>query len=93
MPALRMQWETSAAMSRFFLTAIKIIIASLFTGAVLSWFNLSPEQILREVGIEPETMMEWLNNGAAWAVRSIVLGAIVIVPAWFVVQLFRPPRG
>ena len=27
-----------------------------------------------------------------WALPNLMLGALVIVPVWFVVYLFRPPR-
>ncbi|GIL02288.1 MAG: hypothetical protein BroJett030_21870 [Alphaproteobacteria bacterium] len=80
-------------MFRLFSTLVKIAIASLITGVILTRLNLSAEQILREVGLTPENVLAWLQRGAAWAVPNIVLGAMVIVPVWIVVYLFRPPRS
>lgn len=80
-------------MVRLFSTLVKIIIASLITGAILGKLNLSAEQILREVGLTPDHVMQWLQKGVAWAVPNIVLGSMVIVPVWLVVYLFRPPRS
>jgi hypothetical protein len=80
------------AMFRLFSTLVKIAIASLITGVILTKLNLSADQILREVGLTPDSVMEWLQQGAAWAVPNIVLGSMVIVPVWVVVYLFRPPR-
>lgn len=80
-------------MSRLLSTLVKILFASLITGAVLAKLNLSPEQILREFGIAPDAIMTWLHEGTAWAVPKIVLGSMVIVPVWLLVHLFRPPRS
>ena len=80
-------------MFRLFSTLVKIVIASLITGAVLAKLNLSAERILAEVGLQPDAIMEWLQDGAAWAVPNVVLGSLVIVPVWLVVILFRPPRS
>jgi hypothetical protein len=80
-------------MFRLFSTVVKIAIASLITGVILTKLNLSAEEILREVGLTPDDIMKWLQKGAAWAVPNIVLGSMVIVPVWLVVYLFRPPRS
>ncbi len=84
---------TADAMFRLISTLVKIIIASLITGAVLTQLDLSAEQILAEMGLTPEAVMTWLQDGVSWAVPNIVLGSMVIVPVWLVVYLFRPPRG
>ena len=80
-------------MFRALSTLVKIAIASLIVGAVLTRFDLSAEQILLELGFTPENVMEALEKGVQWALPNIVLGSIVIVPVWLVVYLFRPPRG
>lgn len=74
-------------------TAVKIAIASLITGAVLTRLDLSAEQILLEMGLTPESVMQQLEQGFRWAMPNIILGSMVIVPVWLVVYLFRPPRG
>ena len=80
-------------MFRLISTIVKIAIASLITGAILTWLNISAEQVLLELGLTPDKVMEWLQQGAAWAIPNIVLGSLVIVPVWLVVYLFRPPRS
>ncbi|MEM9278186.1 MAG: DUF6460 domain-containing protein [Pseudomonadota bacterium] len=74
-------------------TIIKISIASLITGVVLTTLDLSAEQILLELGMTPENVMLRLEQGFRWAMPNIILGSMVIVPVWLVVYLFRPPRG
>ena len=38
-----------------------------------------------------EQLEEMAQRGIAWAVPNLMLGAIVIVPVWFLIFLFRPP--
>jgi hypothetical protein len=78
---------------RVLIGIFKITIASVMTGAVLSWLDLSAAQILEEVGLTPESVMTLLEQGAQWALPNLVLGSMVIVPIWLVIMLLRPPRG
>lgn len=80
-------------MLRFLSTIVKIGVASLITGAILTKLDLSAEQILTELGVTPETVMTSLERAVRWALPNIILGSIVIVPVWLVVYLFRPPRA
>jgi len=78
---------------RFATTGLKIIIASLLVGFVLSAMNITAEQVLNDVGVTPEKILEWVQKGMNWALPNIMLGSIIIVPVWIVVYLFRPPRS
>ncbi len=80
-------------MFKAFSTLVKIGIASLVTGAILTRLDLSADQILLELGMTPENVMLHLEQGFKWAMPNIILGSMVIVPVWLVVYLFRPPRG
>jgi hypothetical protein len=46
---------------------------------------------MRETGLSPERVQDYAKRGFASALPNVVLGALVIVPIWFVVFLFRPP--
>lgn len=80
-------------MMKFFSTLVKILVASLVTGVVLHKLNLSAEQILLELGLTPENIITYIENGVTWAIPHLILGSIVILPVWLVVFLFRPPRS
>jgi hypothetical protein len=80
-------------MFRFLSTIVKIGIASLVTGVVLTKLDLSAEQVLLELGMTPDNIMTALESGVQWALPNIILGSMVIVPVWLVVYLFRPPRS
>ncbi|WP_394691853.1 DUF6460 domain-containing protein [Hoeflea sp.] len=80
-------------MLRVLSAIIKIGLASLATGVVLSALNISAAELLAEIGLTPENVFELLQQGAAWAIPNIVLGSLVIVPIWLVTYLLRPPRN
>lgn len=79
-------------MFRLISTIVKIAIASLVTGAILTKLDLSANEILLELGLTPDEAMKWLETGLQWALPNIILGSMVIIPVWLVVYLFRPPR-
>jgi len=74
-------------------TIIKIAVASLIVGGILSYLDISAAELLTDLGVTPETVFVLLQKGAEWAIPNIILGSLVIVPVWVVIYLFRPPRG
>lgn len=80
-------------MVRLLSTFVKIALASLIAGIILTKLNLSAEQVLLEIGMTPEKVMALMERGLKWAIPNVILGSMVIVPVWLVVYLFRPPRG
>lgn len=73
-------------------TLVKIVVASLIVGTILTHFGITAEQIVRELGLTTERVEDWARRGFAWALPNLLLGALVILPVWFLVFLFRPPR-
>ncbi len=78
---------------RIFATLIKIIVASLIVGVLLSFLEITPQQVLTELGLTPEAILSYIQRGINWAIPHLILGSIVIVPVWLIIYLFRPPRG
>jgi hypothetical protein len=77
-----------------FLSALfKLTVASLLAGAALHALDLDAATLLANVGLTPERMAEMLAKGWGWALPNILLGSIVILPAWFIIALLRPPRA
>ena len=70
---------------------VKVLIASLIVGTVLGHFGITTDQVLRTAGLSPDHIEYLARQGIAWALPNLMLGAMVIVPLWFVVYLFRPP--
>lgn len=78
---------------RLLTSLVKILIASLLVGVALSYLKITPEQILRDVGMTPEQVLHYLERGIRWALPHVLLGALIIVPIWLVIFLLRPPSG
>jgi hypothetical protein len=76
---------------RLFATVIKVAVASLIVGTILAHFGITADQILKDLGLTPERLMDWLRQGLAWALPNLLLGSLIIVPIWLLVFLFRPP--
>jgi hypothetical protein len=74
-------------------TLAKVVAASLVVGTILAHFGLTADQIMHEVGLSADRVEDYARKGFAWAWPNMLLGALVIVPIWFLVFLFRPPGG
>jgi hypothetical protein len=83
---------TGPMLFRLISTVVKIAVASLIVGTVLAHFGITAEQLLQEVGLTPERVGELARRAFAWALPNLLLGALIIVPVWFVIALFRPPN-
>jgi hypothetical protein len=76
----------------FVRTLVKLAVASLIVGTVMSHFGVTPDKLIGAFGLTPERAIELAQQGMNWALPNLTLGALVIVPVWFAVYLFRPPR-
>ena len=72
---------------------IRLAIASLITGAGLSLFDVGPDEALATIGLTREEALALIGQAFDWAIPNMILGASVIIPLWFVVWIFRPPRA
>ena len=61
--------------------------------ATLNHFGFNTEFLLNKAGMTPERVQELLQQGMAWALPNMMLGSLVIIPAWLLIILFRPPRS
>jgi Family of unknown function (DUF6460) len=77
----------------FLRTLVKVAVASVILGAVLGHFGVTTEQLMHQFGLSQDRIMELARQGAAWALPNLLLGSLVIVPVWFLIYLFRPPRS
>ena len=78
-------------LNRLTQTVVKVLIASLIVGTILGHFGITTDELVRASGLSPENLEELGRKGIAWALPNLTLGAVVIVPVWFVLYLFRPP--
>jgi hypothetical protein len=72
-------------------TLVKVAVASLVVGTILAHFGITADQLMHETGLSVENIEDYARRGVAWALPNVLLGAVVIVPVWFLIYLFRPP--
>ncbi len=73
-------------------TLVKVTVASLIVGTILTHFGITPDRLMTEFGVTQAQVIEFAQRGLAWAAPNLLLGSLVIVPVWFLIFLFRPPR-
>jgi len=78
-------------MHTFLWTLIKVLFASLVAGVILNHLGITPDELIRYSGMTREQLEELARRGIDWALPNVMLGALVIVPVWFVIYLLRPP--
>jgi len=78
-------------LSRLLRTMVKVVIASLIVGTVLAHFGVTSDKLAKTAGVSPDRIEDLARRGVAWALPNLLLGALVIVPVWFVVFILRPP--
>ena len=72
-------------------TLVKVLVASLIVGTILAHFGITAEQLMKATGLSSDQVTEFARASMAWALPNLMLGAVVIVPLWFLIYLFRPP--
>lgn len=72
---------------------VRLVIVSILTGLVLSWFEIGPEdvfQYIRDIG-------DWLYEIGFDSIESVLqyflIGAAVVVPIWIVYRVLRMLGG
>jgi hypothetical protein len=76
----------------FLRTIVKVAIASLIVGAILTHFGITVERVTTDFGLSPDRVEDLVRRAFAWALPNMLLGGLVIAPLWFLAFLLRPPR-
>jgi hypothetical protein len=70
-------------------TVVKLILLSLIVGLLLNWFNVSPQDLLRDMFGNIDAIMKWSVDVFGSAASYILLGAVIVVPIWAILFLLR----
>lgn len=74
-------------------TAVKLILASLAVGLVLSALDITSGEVFNRIVALTRRAVAIAGDLAAWALDYIIVGAAVVVPIWLVLALIRQLRG
>ncbi|TPP09891.1 hypothetical protein FJQ55_03175 [Rhizobium glycinendophyticum] len=80
-------------MQGFLSGLIKLALASLIAGTLLSLFGITPRAVMDGMGLTPEDIQYGFVTAFAWTAPRILMGALVIIPLWFVTYMLLPPRS
>lgn len=70
-------------------TILKLLIASLVVGFVLSALGITPASVAARLGGTLQGAFDTVASLFTGTIEYIVLGAILVVPVWLVVVLLR----
>lgn len=77
---------------KFRIPVLKLVVASLIVGLLLSLFNMRPEELLTRFGDTVRAIFSILVGWVETIVPYVLLGAVVVIPIWLAVVLLRVIR-
>ncbi|KPF41601.1 DUF6460 domain-containing protein [Rhizobium sp. G187] len=80
-------------MQTFIAAVLKMALASLLAGMFVGFFGITPRTVLEGAGLTAQDLHDGLVATFAWAAPRMLMGAIIILPAWFLTYMLMPPRG
>ncbi len=73
--------------------AFRLILLSILVGVVLAAIGLDPWNILTSIRILFRRLWDIGFDAIHWLWRYFLLGAVIVIPIWFLSRLFSTPRG
>ena len=73
-------------------TALKLLLASLAVGLVLSALNITSAQVFNRIALLARYTVDTAGDLAVWAFGYIILGAAVVMPIWLIIAVFQRIR-
>lgn len=72
---------------------IKFLVVSFFVGLILSFFSVSPRKLLEVLGDTGREIVDIIASFFEWAFDFILIGAVVVLPLWGLLTLWRIARN
>lgn len=74
-------------------TLIKVLLFSFIIGVLLSFFEINPKELLANFGDTVQSIFSVVARVVEWAVKYVLLGAVVVVPIWLIFFFINKARG
>ena len=71
----------------------RLILLSILIGVILEVIGLDPWNVIESVERLIEHIWNMGFDAVRWLWRYFLLGAVIVVPIWFLVRLLKAPRG
>ena len=73
--------------------AFRLILLSILVGVVLAAIGFDPWNILHSIRMLFQCLWDFGFDAINWLWRYFLLGAVIVIPVWFLSRLFGAPRG
>ena len=71
----------------------RLVLLSILVGVILAAIGLDPWNIIESVERLIEHIWNMGFDAVRWLWRYFLLGAVIVLPFWFLVRLAKVPRG
>ena len=73
--------------------AFRLALLSILVGVVLAAIGFDPYNIIRSIRLLFQRIWDLGFDVVNWLWRYFLLGAVIVIPVWFLSRLFGVPRG
>jgi hypothetical protein len=73
--------------------AFRLILLSILVGVVLAAVGFDPWNIIHSIRLLFQRLWDLGFDAVSWLWRYFLLGAVIVIPVWFLSRLFGAPRG
>ena len=73
--------------------AFRLVLLSILVGVVLAAIGFDPYNILHSIQLLFQRLWDLGFDAINWLWRYFLLGAVIVIPIWFLSRLFGSPRG
>lgn len=73
-------------------TIIRLILLSIVVGIIFSALGITPFNIVQRIELLIRHIADLGFDTVRWAFNYFLLGAVVVIPIWFVMRLMRMKR-
>tara|TARA_R110001606_G_scaffold299243_1_gene447041 strand:- start:230 stop:487 length:258 start_codon:yes stop_codon:yes gene_type:complete len=74
-------------------TVVKLLVLSLVVGLILAGLNIDPQNILVSMRDGAIKLFDMGVELFGWAFTYVLIGAVVVIPIWLIMYLWRYMRG
>jgi hypothetical protein len=71
---------------------MKLVLLSIVVGVVFSALGITPYNLVERLEQIIRNLMNLSFDAINWALKYFLLGAVIVLPIWFVVRLLRSRR-
>jgi len=71
----------------------RLILVSILVGVILSALGLDPFDIWNSIQRLLRTLWDMGFDAIRYVWRYFLLGAVIVIPIWFIIRLINAPRG